>query len=283
MASLSAPEVHALAVGAGFVGGDALTMTVIAWFESGWDPANVGDQTLSEYGSRGLWQIFTGAHTPAEFGLGNGGWSQELIARLSDPTFNAGAAFIVWREQGFRAWSTYNDLNGDAQWRAKMTEVEAATAPKTLTGDPDPVPDPQDRGYLDHLGNRWVGAPGAVARANIQRECAPDLCLKNVRTWLQVQAGAPTAIAAWRAVPSDKRHNWYTPPAGVPVFWSGGSHGAGHVALSLGGGEVRSTDIRGRGTVATVSIDTIAKVWGLTYLGWAENLNGVTVYERGAA
>lgn len=110
-----------------------------------------------------------------------------------------------------------------------------------------------------------------------------DLCLKFVRTVLQVPAKAPRAIDAWHAVPDGHQHGWYNPPAGVPVFWSGGSSGAGHVALADGHGHVYSSDILRDGKVDLVPIATIHAKWGLTYLGWTESLNGVLVYETPAA
>lgn len=69
--------------------------------------------------------------------------------------------------------------------------------------------------------------------------------------------------------PGDKN-----PPAGAPVFWSGGSKGHGHAAVSLGGGRVRSTDRPIAGRVGTTTIDDITRSWGMTYLGWTEDLYG---------
>jgi hypothetical protein len=64
------------------------------------------------------------------------------------------------------------------------------------------------------------------------------------------------------------------PPAGVPVFWSGGSKGHGHAAVSLGGGMVRSTDAWTAGRVGTVPIVEVSRRWGMPYLGWTEDLYG---------
>lgn len=64
------------------------------------------------------------------------------------------------------------------------------------------------------------------------------------------------------------------PPAGVPVFWSGGSRGHGHAAVSLGGGMVRSTDAWTAGLVGTVPLSEIGRRWGMHYLGWTEDLYG---------
>lgn len=130
---LTAREVLALALGAGFTQRQAETMAVIAWFESEWNPGNVGDLKLAEHGSRGLWQIFTGAHDPSEFGLGSGKWTASLIARLAEPAVNAHAARVVFQEQGFTAWSTYNDLRHTSVWSDKLSEVRGLPVTKKVT------------------------------------------------------------------------------------------------------------------------------------------------------
>lgn len=88
-------------------------MTAIAGAESDYDPYSNGDTTLSQYGSVGYWQIYTGAHSPSEVKAGSGttigSWTQSLADALSDPSTNATAAMIVYGEQGYSAWSTYNN------------------------------------------------------------------------------------------------------------------------------------------------------------------------------
>lgn len=64
------------------------------------------------------------------------------------------------------------------------------------------------------------------------------------------------------------------PPPGVPVFWSGGSEGHGHAAVSLGDGFVRTIDRPRPGLVASVPLGEIEQAWGLKYLGWTEDLYG---------
>lgn len=284
MTTLSHAQVLGFALAAGWTRPDADVITVIANYESGDDPNNVGDQTLSRYGSIGLTQDFTGAHNPAELHLGTGPWTPALVAKLKDPLTNMRAALIIFHEQGFTAWSTYNNLRGTAGWRALAATV-AGLAP-VLPGppvSPPPVavpPGVHQADYLDKLGNVAPGVTQALIRAEAARTCAPGMCLATVRGWWRIPVGAPNAISAWRAVPPAERHAFYTPPAGVPVFWSGGSTGAGHVALSLGGGLVRSGDIDGSGTVATVPIGKVHSKWGETYLGWTETLNGQRVYQR---
>lgn len=136
---LSGDQVYGLIVAAGAgtdpngaqsqdIGGvrysQAEIMTAIAHAESGWDPNNVGDQTLSPYGSRGLWQIFTGVHPPSEFGLGSGGWSQGSLAQIANPQTNADAAMEIFHSQGYRAWSTYNS-GAFEQYLPQAAQAEA--------------------------------------------------------------------------------------------------------------------------------------------------------------
>ncbi len=76
---------------------------------------------------------------------------------------------------------------------------------------------------------------------------------------------------------TDERHT-STPPRGVPVWWTGGTHG--HVAISAGNGYVISTDWPRRGTVGRVSIATLTDSWNKKYGGWSEDINEVHVFDR---
>jgi hypothetical protein len=69
---------------------------------------------------------------------------------------------------------------------------------------------------------------------------------KFVRTHYNVPPAYATAASAWSK--TRDRHG-STPPKGVPVWWTGGSRGFGHVAISAGGGFVIRTDTGGRGRV----------------------------------
>jgi hypothetical protein len=103
-------------------------------------------------------------------------------------------------------------------------------------------------------------------------------CLKFVRRC----AGAPPLghDAAWAWTQARVRHPGDpNPPAGAPVFWEGGSHGHGHVVVSLGDGSCMSSDYKRVGHVDQVVIADITAGWGLQYLGWTEDINGVTISE----
>lgn len=80
-------------------------------------------------------------------------------------------------------------------------------------------------------------------------------------------SGYNTASSHWAAIPAgDKHPGDNNPPAGALVFWGGG---AGHVAISTGGGNVISTDYPRSGMVSKTSISSITNGWGKSYLGWS--------------
>lgn len=85
--------------------------------------------------------------------------------------------------------------------------------------------------------------------------------------------GDADAVDMWQACVL-KNAGDRNPPAGVPVFWSGGSKGHGHAAISLGDGFVRTIDRPEFGIVGTVPLGEIEQAWGLHYLGWTIDLYG---------
>jgi len=142
-------------------------------------------------------------------------------------------------------------------WATKSSpRVPAAVAPKRPTLDAKAL----------RRAKRYEGTRGPWSH----------LCLKFVRKVYGLPARDPSAIAAWHA--SDSKHKGDAfPPAGVPVFWSGG--GPGHVALSLGDGWVLTSDYPTSGRVAKVEISSLDAEWGLHYLGWTDDLEGVVVHQ----
>ena len=113
----------------------------------------------------------------------------------------------------------------------------------------------------------------ALARAKAAETFQADRCLVFVRTRFGV--GPKAGDAAEGFAITTARHST-TPPPGVPVWWTGGSHG--HVAISAGGGYVYSTDWPRSGTVGRAAITSITDNWHKTYRGWSEDINGVAVF-----
>lgn len=127
-----------------------------------------------------------------------------------------------------------------------------------------------------------IGVSRAQAVVNALRSTtyAPRQCAKWTREQFGIQAlgdfdgdGAADAEDMWKA--SKLKHPGdHNPPAGVPVFWGGGSEDNGHAAIAFAGRRVRTIDRPAAGLVSTVPLDEIERVWGLPYLGWTEDLYG---------
>lgn len=111
-------------------------------------------------------------------------------------------------------------------------------------------------------------------------------CLKAVRTCYGVDAfdftpndgKAPWAVEAYDH--AEHKHPTKNPldvPRGAPVFWRK-SGAPGHIAISTGNGKCLSTDINRVGYFDEVPISKISSEWGMTLLGWTEDLNRVRVY-----
>lgn len=120
----------------------------------------------------------------------------------------------------------------------------------------------------------------AVANALNSTVNVPRYCARWTRERFGVAAlgdydgdGAADAEDMWKAA-RIRNEGDLEPPAGVPVYWGGGSQDNGHIAVSLGGGLIRSTDAAGAGRVGTVPLDYPTKQWGMPYLGWSEDLYG---------
>lgn len=114
--------------------------------------------------------------------------------------------------------------------------------------------------------------------AEADRTNSPGTCLMSVRIWCGINARYPDAATAWRN--ANYRHvgDRTGIPRGAAVYWTGGSRGFGHIALSLGDGLVRSTDAGGQGIVATRSVAWFDRNWpALNYAGWAWNINEVRI------
>lgn len=118
---------------------------------------------------------------------------------------------------------------------------------------------------------------GVAARnAENDRTNLPGMCAQQCRQWADIPARYGDAITMWLNA-NDRHFGDRNPPRGSFVFWSGGSSGHGHIAMSLGKGKVRSTDAGGRGRVATVDLGWVERNWHQTYKGWSWDVNEVTV------
>lgn len=102
-------------------------------------------------------------------------------------------------------------------------------------------------------------------------------CKRETRSAYDVPSdGSSDATEAWGR--TRFRHtNGTTPPFGAVCWWTGGRNNHGHVAISLGDGRIRSTDLPRSGRWGTVSRQDPARLWGLQYVGWSEDIDGVRV------
>lgn len=113
----------------------------------------------------------------------------------------------------------------------------------------------------------------ALANAREVKQYPPGYCLKYVRAeaW-QIGSLYGSAIDAWYG--AIKRHPGdRNPPIGAPMFYSGGTYG--HIVCRAKPADIRSTDNPHSGAVGETDIDWPVRAWNQTYLGWAEDLNGV--------
>jgi hypothetical protein len=123
-------------------------------------------------------------------------------------------------------------------------------------------------------------AAQAVSRSYLWSTYPVGQCLNWVWKLLDYPrtAGLYDANAAWRAA---KQKRTGTPPAGAPVYFAGGAHG--HICISLGGGKIRSTDWPRKGVIGNTTIATLAKTWGVRYIGWSADYAGHTISGLGAS
>lgn len=119
-------------------------------------------------------------------------------------------------------------------------------------------------------------AERTAQNAIADRYNSPGYCLQQVRMWAGIPARYGDAATAWYNT-NDRHPGGRRPPRGSFVFWTGGSRGYGHIALSLGNGKIRSTDAGGSGRVATVDLAWVERNWGQRYAGWSWDVNEVTV------
>jgi hypothetical protein len=143
-------------------------------------------------------------------------------------------------------------------------QVVKATAPLKRKPVPPPVPMAPSN------------ASQTVASAEASTSNVPGLCLTWSREQADIPSRYPDATSAWDHA-TGRHPGDQDPPAGAAAYWTGGSSGYGHVAISVGNGKVRSSDAGGAGSVATVPLRSITREWHLKYAGWANSINGYTI------
>lgn len=134
--------IRKLAIDAGFNQRDAEVAAAIALAESGGNPSAHNSNAATKDDSYGLWQInYYGdlrASRTQRFGPPQG---------LLDPKKNAAAAFQIFKDSGFNAWTTFKDgkykshlLDGSAPAQvAGATQDAASGVSSAVTAVPDAI------------------------------------------------------------------------------------------------------------------------------------------------
>lgn len=168
---------------------------------------------------------------------------------------------------------------GDYDLEEDVTPVPASEA--LDYPDVEQHDDPNDKSFVGG-GGRTPAQAIATARDWSKRGLffGVGQCLATVRQYYGVAAGFPTAASSYEAAahkyPSNDGRD---APRGAPIWWTGGSHGAGHVAISVGGGICLSTDWARPGKIDYARINEITARWGLDYKGPTQEINRVVVWE----
>jgi hypothetical protein len=91
----------------------------------------------------------------------------------------------------------------------------------------------------------------------------------------------PWAIEAWEH--AHFRHLETNPakiPPHVTVFYRGASGRPGHVVWGIGEARCVGTDIPGAGDYKVYDLLAPVRLWGMTLLGWTEDLNEYRIWEK---
>ena len=123
-----------------------------------------------------------------------------------------------------------------------------------------------------------VAKSGHEAHTNSDRvtSYASGMCQKYTREMWEVGSLYGSAQDAWDGA-RQKHKGDRNPPEGAPCYYSGGSQGYGHAVIYQGQGTVRirSTDAPSAGKVSDQDLSWPESHWGLKYLGWTGDINGV--------
>lgn len=171
---------------------------------------------------------------------------------------------------------------GDYDLEEDVTPVPASEAlpyPEVEAQDDEP-----EEGKLSFTSTTGSTPAEAIAeaRAGVLRGTFWGIgqCLRTVRQYYDVNSRYPTASSGWaNAEFKHPRSDGRDCPRGAPVWWTGGSSGAGHVAIATGGGMCISTDWARVGRADYASINDITNVWGLDFKGYTNDINGVFVWK----
>lgn len=142
------------------------------------------------------------------------------------------------------------------------------------------APESQARGFTSVVGRTPEQAVDMANNWRIRKLFfGVGQCLRTIRQTYNVPSKYGTATLSWEA--ADHKHfasRGTDVPRGAPVWWTGGSSGAGHIAISCGGGVCISTDWAEPGRLAYARIDDITSLWNLNFKGYTREVNDIVVW-----
>lgn len=140
-------------------------------------------------------------------------------------------------------------------------------------------------------GYRKYGGPSVAAAVSYAREKHrtgearwKSLCQRFAANCYGLPNGHyASAAAAWRSIPDEhKSPGERNAPAGALYYWTGGGHGYGHVALSLGDGTMACNDAQGKIWIAP-NAEMFRYYGRQKFEGWAQPYFGKLVANVGDA
>lgn len=167
---------------------------------------------------------------------------------------------------------------------AAVRPSEASGGPveaQTYTSPPMPSQSPSERDTYTVIDTRYDGI-AAADKMLTWTTYRSGYCMEAVWTAFgnptpDAPGSYPMARSGWERTPEQFRHYDRVPPKGAIVYFHNTANpsAAGHIAISVGGGYIVSTDKPGPGQVGLVSISEIENSWGgRTYLGWTDYFMG---------
>lgn len=171
------------------------------------------------------------------------------------------------------------DLDPEVEFDMVTPATEALGYPDVVIQDD--LAAVQRLGFVNVFGRSPAEAIAAARNWVLTRRWAGvGQCLKTVRQYYNVPSKYGTATQSW--FEADHKHfssDGRDAPRGAPVWWTGGSSGAGHIAISCGGGVCMSTDWKEAGKVNYAHINDITSHWNLNYKGHTREVNDVVVWQ----
>jgi hypothetical protein len=233
-----------------------------------WGPAA---QRMDAAGSSRM--FYTGGAAGQRGLLDIHGWQSMPVARAAQAVQVSAfpSAYAKWEttaRNAVAAFAGVTALTVAAPVTTCTTTINAVNA--STGGGPTPA-------VFDTLGNPHTASQAvawARSLAGSGQSVTPGLCAHYValaygrsHAFSILPSGGATALNLFALTPAKYKHSGAsdTPPAGALVFWRT-HNSAGHVALSMGGGYVASTDAPTAGKYSIVPISVIDS-WG-PRLGW---------------